>query len=345
MPSDISMRDMLEAGAHFGHQTRRWNPKMRPYIYGAKNGIHVINLQKTYPMLRKALAYVTSIAARGDQVLFVGTKHQAREVVSDEAIRSSMPYVAHRWLGGMLTNHQTIKKSIQSIDDLDSMLAEGSVERLQKKEVLGLEKKREKLLQNLAGIRKMNSIPKAMFIVDPSRERIALAEADKLSIPTIAICDTNCDPDSVTYPIPANDDAIKSIRLFARAVANACIEGRDQHQAALLAGHDKMEGVQIASSVDQQVEVIVRGKGPRTGRKSEEVAAAEVEKPEEAAVEEAAVEEAAVEAAPAAEEAAAEEAAVEAAPAVEEVAVEAAPAVEEVVAEAPEAPAEEPETK
>ncbi len=298
MPSDISMRDMLEAGAHFGHQTRRWNPKMKPYIYGAKNGIHVINLQKTYPLLRKALAYVTSVAARGEQVLFVGTKHQAREVVTDEAIRSSMPYVAHRWLGGMLTNHQTIKKSIQSIDDLDSMLAEGSVERLQKKEVLLLEKKREKLLMNLAGIRKMGGVPKAIFIVDPSRERIALAEADKLGIPTIAVCDTNCDPDAVHYAIPANDDAIKSIRLFARAIADACIEGREQHQAALIAGHDKVEGVSVASSGDQQVEVIVRGKGPRKGKKPEAVEVAVEEAPAEAAAEEAPKEEAAAEEAP-----------------------------------------------
>jgi len=347
---------MLEAGAHFGHQTRRWNPKMKPYIYGAKNGIHVINLQKTYPLLRKALAYVTSVASRGEQVLFVGTKHQAREVVTDEAIRSSMPYVAHRWLGGMLTNHQTIKKSIQSIDDLDAMLAEGSVERLQKKEVLGLEKKREKLLMNLAGIRKMGGIPKAIFIVDPSRERIALAEADKLGIPTIAICDTNCDPDAVHYAIPANDDAIKSIRLFARAIADACIEGREQHQQALIAGHDKVEGVQVASGGDQQVEVIVRGKGPRKGRKPEVTEAAVEDAPveeagtEEAVVEEAPAAEAAKEEAPAAEaakeEAPVAEAAKEEAPVAEaakEAVAEEAPAAEEAPKE--EAPAEEPETK
>jgi small subunit ribosomal protein S2 len=343
MPTDISMRDMLQAGAHFGHQTRRWNPKMKPYIYGAKNGIHVINLQKTYPLLRKALAYVTSVAARGDQVLFVGTKHQARDVITDEANRSSMPYVANRWLGGMLTNHQTIKKSIQSIDDLDAMLAEGSVERLQKKEVLGLEKKREKLLMNLAGIRKMGGVPKAMFIVDPSRERIALAEADKLGIPTIAVCDTNCDPDAVHYAIPANDDAIKSIRLFARAIADACIEGREQHQAALIAGHDKVEGVHVASSGDQQVEVIVRGKGPRKGKKPEVAEAAVEEAP--AVAETPAVAEAPAEVTAAApvEEAPAE-AAAEAAPA--EAVAEAAPA-EAAVEEAPkeEAPAKEPETK
>jgi small subunit ribosomal protein S2 len=294
MPSDISMRDMLEAGAHFGHQTRRWNPKMRPYIYGAKNGIHVINLQKTYPLLRKAVQFITSIATRGDSVLFVGTKHQARDVVADEAGRADMPYVTHRWLGGMLTNHQTIKKSIQSIDDLDSMLAEGSVERLPKKEVLRLEKRREKLLQNLEGIRRMKGLPKAIFIIDPSRERIALAEADKLGIPTIAVCDTNCDPDAVTYAIPANDDAIKSIRLFSRAVADACIEGREAHQQALIAGHDKMEGVRVASTDDQKVEVIVRGKGPRKGKQEDAPVA-------EAPVAEAPGEAAPVEAAPEAE--------------------------------------------
>ena len=262
MPVEISMRDMLEAGAHFGHQTRRWNPKMKPFIYGAKNGIHVINLQKTYPLLMKALQFVTATVARGDQVLFVGTKHQAREVVSEEAQRCDMPYVTYRWLGGMLTNIVTIRKSIQSIEELDLMLAEGSVERLQKKEVLRLEKRREKLLTNLQGIRGMNGLPKVLFIVDPMREKIALAEARKLNIPTVAICDSNCDPEEIDCPIPANDDAIKSIRLFARAVAEACLEGREEHKQRLIGGADKVDGVQVGEA-DEKIEVIVRGKGLR----------------------------------------------------------------------------------
>jgi len=337
MSVEIGMRDMLEAGAHFGHQTRRWNPKMRPYIYGAKNGIHVINLQKTYPLLRKALGFVTSIVARGDQILFVGTKHQAREVVNEEAQRADMPYVTHRWLGGMLTNVITIRRSLQTIEDLDAMLAEGSVERLPKKEVLRLEKRREKLLRNLEGIRHMTGLPKALFIIDPMREKIALAEARKLGIPTVAIVDTNCDPDVIDHPIPANDDAIKSIRLFVRAAADACLEGREQHKQALIAGTDKMDGVQVGDGGgDQKVEVIVRGKGPRRGRKPADQPSApeQADQPAEVAEEGAPV----VEEAPPVVE--------EAAPVVEEappVVEEAVPVVEEPapVAEPPVAAAEE----
>ena len=351
MPIDVSMRDMLEAGAHFGHQTRRWNPKMRPYIYGAKNGIHVINLQKTFPLFKKAVQYVQSIAAKGDQVLFVGTKHQAREVVAEEAARSDMPYITHRWLGGMLTNITTIRKSLQTIEDLDAMLAEGSVERLPKKEVLRLEKRREKLLRNLEGIRGMNGLPRALFIVDPSRERIALAEAHKLEIPTIAICDTNCDPEVVDYPIPANDDAIKSIRLFVRAAADACIDGREQHKQALIAGSEKIDGFQVGdASDDQKVEVIMRGKGPRKGRKKpeEKDVPAETEAAPESPVEaEAPVVEATPESpvdaeAPIVEEAPVEAAPVEAeAPIVEEALVEAAPVEAEAPVAKPEADNEE----
>ncbi len=255
---EISMRDMLEAGAHFGHQTRRWNPKMKPYIYGAKNGIHVINLQKSYPLYRKAVQFVKQVVSRGDQVLFVGTKQQAQDVVKEEARRAGMPFVTHRWLGGMLTNATTIRRSIQSIDELDARLAEGSVERLPKKEVLQLERRREKLLQNLEGIRDMKGLPRAIFIIDPTRERIAVAEAGTLRIPTVGMVDTNCDPDSIDYPIPANDDAIKSIRLFTAAIADACIEGREQHKQVIIAGTDK-----AGTAEDSNVEVIVRRKGPR----------------------------------------------------------------------------------
>jgi len=312
---------------------------MRPYIYGAKNGIHVINLQKTYPLLKKALLFVSGVVAKGDQILFVGTKHQAREVVAEEATRADMPFVTHRWLGGMLTNVTTIRKSLQTIDDLDAMLAEGSVERLPKKEVLRLEKRREKLLRNLEGFRHMRGLPKALFIIDPMRERIALAEAIKLGIATVAIVDTNCDPEVVDYPIPANDDAIKSIRLFARAVADAVIEGREQHKQAVLAGAGA-EGFQVGDAEgDPAVEVIVRGKGPRKSRKPADAPAdAEPEAEEAAPVEAEAVPPVAEE--PAAEEPAAEEPSVEE-PAAEEPAAE-EPAAEEPAAEEP--AAEEPET-
>jgi len=288
MAVEISMRDMLAAGAHFGHQTRRWNPKMKPYIYGAKNGIHVINLQKTYPLLMKAMTFLSEAVGRGDQVLFVGTKHQAREVVREEALRADMPYVTYRWLGGMLTNIATIRRSLQSIDDLDAMLAEGSVERLPKKEVLRLETKRERLLRNLAGIRELKGLPKALFVVDPVREKIALAEAQRLGIPIVAITDTNCDPEAVDYPIPANDDAIKSIRLFVRAAADACLEGREQHKQALIAGTDKVHVAGGAEGGDEKVEVIMRGKGPRRPRKP--AATAPAAAPEAAAPEAAAPE-------------------------------------------------------
>ncbi len=282
MAVEISMRDMLEAGAHFGHQTRRWNPKMKPYIYGAKNGIHVINLQKTYPLLKKAIEFISGVVAKGDQVLFVGTKHQAREVITEEAQRANMPFVTYRWLGGMLTNIATIRRSIQSIEQLESMLAEGSVERLPKKEVLHLEKRREKLLRNLEGMRTLSGLPKAMFIVDPMREHIAVTEARRLNIPTVAVVDTNCDPDEVDYPIPANDDAIKSIKLFVKAMADACLEGRETHQQSIIAVHDKVQ-VGGAEGDEQKVEVIVRGKGPRKPRRP---AAAQAPAGEEPAAEE-----------------------------------------------------------
>ncbi len=260
MAVEVSLKDMLEAGAHFGHQTRRWNPKMRPYIYGAKNGIHVINLQKTYPLLKNAAAFVAQAVAKGEEVLFVGTKQQARDVVAEEAARCGMPYVTYRWLGGMLTNHQTILKSIRGIEDLDARLAEGNVEKLHKKEVLHLEKRREKLLQNLEGIRTMKGVPGILFIVDPVREHIAITEAERLGLRTVAICDTNCDPEAVHFPIPANDDAIKSIRLFVHAIADACLEGREHHKQSIMAVNDKGSD---SMNEESNVEVIMRGRGAR----------------------------------------------------------------------------------
>lgn len=276
MAVEVSLKDMLEAGAHFGHQTRRWNPKMRPYIYGAKNGIHVINLQKTYPLLKNAAQFVAQAVAKGEEVLFVGTKQQARDVVAEEAGRCGMPYVTYRWLGGMLTNHQTILRSIRSIEELDARLAEGNVEKLHKKEVLHLEKRREKLLRNLEGIRSMKGVPGILFIVDPVREHIAITEAERLGLRTVAICDTNCDPEAVNYPIPANDDAIKSIRLFVHAIADACIEGRDQHKQAIMAVSDK--GADMGGE-ESNVEVIMRGRGARK-RPSETPSALVADAPE-----------------------------------------------------------------
>lgn len=239
MGTKITMRELLEAGVHFGHQTKRWNPKMRPFIYGARNGIYIINLQKTLPMYNRAVDFVKNVVARGDSVLFVGTKRQAQLVIEEEAARVKMPYVTHRWLGGMLTNFITIRKSIERIDEIDNLLAEGSVERLQKKEVLRLEKERFKLLRNLGGIREMNRLPGVVFVVDPKKEHIALAEARRLHIPIVALVDTNCDPEGIDFVIPANDDAIRAIRLFSHAMADACIEGRENHKQQVIRDFDK----------------------------------------------------------------------------------------------------------
>lgn len=239
MTTKISMRELLEAGVHFGHQTKRWNPKMRPYIYGARNGIYIINLKKTLPLYNRAVNFIKTAVSRGETVLFVGTKRQAQLVMEEEAQRAKMPSVTHRWLGGMLTNFITIRKSVDRIDGIDKLLAEGSVERLQKKEVLRLEKERVKLLRNLSGIREMNRRPGVLFLVDPRKEQIALAEARRLNIPVVALVDTNCNPDDIDYVIPGNDDAIRTIRLFANRIANACIEGRDLHKQSMIRELDK----------------------------------------------------------------------------------------------------------
>ena len=247
----VAMRDMLEAGVHFGHQTKRWNPKMKPYIYTARNGVYIINLQKTLRLFNDAVRFVQSLTTRGDLILFVGTKRQAQDVIEEEAARAKMPYVTNRWLGGMLTNFRTIRQSIERIDTIDTLLAEGSVEKLQKKEVLRLEKERDKLLKNLGGIREMGRLPSAMFVVDPNKEHIAVAEANRLGIPVIALVDTNCDPDLVDYVIPANDDSIRGIRLFAAAIADSCLEGAQMHKEDLIRGYDKdASGTQGAADTE-----------------------------------------------------------------------------------------------
>ena len=228
----FTLRQMIEAGVHFGHHARRWNPKMAPYIYGKKDNIHIIDLQKTYPMLYTALATTREIAANGGKVLFVGTKRQAQDIVKENAERCGQYYVNHRWLGGMLTNFRTIRKRIDRMDQLAKMKENGTFELLPKKEVAKLELEMEKLDKYLGGVKNMKTLPKAMFIVDPHKERIAVAEARKLNIPIVAIVDTNCNPDEIDYVIPGNDDAIRAVKLIAGAMADAVLEGKQGNQEA-----------------------------------------------------------------------------------------------------------------
>jgi len=224
-PPLIGMKQMLEAGVHFGHQTRRWNPKMKPYIFGARNGIHIIDLQKTVKLFDKAYGFIVKTVADGYSVLFVGTKKQAHDSVTEESERCGMFYVVNRWLGGTLTNFQTIRKSINRLKELETMKREGTLSRYTKKEALQMEKEMVKLEKNLGGIKNMDDIPGAVFVVDPKKEHIAVREARKLGIPVVAIADTNCDPDEIDYIIPGNDDAIRAIRLVCSKIADACIEG------------------------------------------------------------------------------------------------------------------------
>lgn len=225
--SNITMKEFLEAGVHFGHQTRRWNPKMKEYIYGERNGIYIIDLQKTLKLFKEAARFISDLAAEGKTILFVGTKRQAQEAIAEEATRCSMFHVNHRWLGGLLTNNATIQKSIQRLRELEEMSKDGRYELLSKKEVQRLERERKHLEQNLAGIKDMPGLPDALFVVDSSKEEIAVKEARKLGIPVAAIVDTNCDPDMVDYVIPGNDDALRAIRLFTSRIADAVLEGKD----------------------------------------------------------------------------------------------------------------------
>ena len=224
--ADVTMRQMLEAGVHFGHQTRYWNPKMAPYIFGERNKIHIINLEKSLPMARDAYAFVKTIVADGGKVLFVGTKRAARESIRTEAIRCGMPFVSHRWLGGMLTNYKTVRQSVKRLKVLEAMAEDGGFESLSKKEILGLTREQEKLERSLGGIKEMNSLPDILFIVDVDHEDIAVREARKLGIPVVAIVDTNCSPDGVEYVIPGNDDAMKAIGLYSTLIADAALDGK-----------------------------------------------------------------------------------------------------------------------
>ena len=228
--SSVSMKQLLEAGVHFGHQTRRWNPKMAKYIFTERNGIYIIDLQKTVKMLDDAYDFVREISAEGGEILFVGTKKQAQDAIKEEAERCGMHYVNARWLGGMLTNYQTIKKRIARLEQLNKMKEDGTFDLLPKKEVIKLEHEIEKLEKFMGGIKNMGTLPKAMFIVDTRKEKIAVAEARNLGIPVVAIVDTNCDPDEVDYIIPGNDDAIRAVKLIAGAMADAVIEGRQGEQ-------------------------------------------------------------------------------------------------------------------
>jgi small subunit ribosomal protein S2 len=231
---DIAMKQLLEAGVHFGHQTSRWNPKMKPYIFGARNGIHIIDLQQTVSMFKEMETAVRNLAASGGHILFVGTKKQAQDAIKEEAERCGMFHVQNRWLGGTLTNFSTIRQSIERLRKLEDMENDAKIaEALTKKEMLGLKREKEKLEQSLGGIKSMRKLPDAIFVVDPKQEEIAVKEARKLGIPVVAVLDTNCDPDMVDVKVPGNDDAIRAIRLFCAAIADAVIEGKTAYEQSL----------------------------------------------------------------------------------------------------------------
>ncbi len=231
--SAVTMKELLEAGVHFGHETKRWDPKMKPYIFGARNGIYIIDLQKTVQLFKEVYQFIRDIAAKGEYLLFVGTKKQAQETIHEQATRCQMFYVNHRWLGGMLTNFQTIKRSIDRLNKLEAMKNEEIYNLLPKKEVIELEKERNRLEKSLGGIKKMDRLPGAIFIIDPKKERIAVMEARKSGIPSVGIVDTNCNPDELDYFIPGNDDAIRAIHLFTSKIADAVIEGRQIYEKQL----------------------------------------------------------------------------------------------------------------
>ncbi len=237
----ITMKQLLEAGVHFGHQTKRWNPKMKPYIFGARNGIYIIDLQKTVNMARAAFRFVSEVTARGGSVLFVGTKKQAQDTIQEESKRSVQYYVTTRWLGGTLTNFKTIKQGIDRLKSLEKMAEDGTFERLPKKEVASLERERQKLERNLGGVKDMTRLPGCVFVIDPKKESIAVHEANRLGIPVIGVVDTNCDPDGIEFVIPGNDDAIRSIRLFTSKIADAAIEGAARYKASGAAERDQAE--------------------------------------------------------------------------------------------------------
>lgn len=234
-----TMREMLEAGVHFGHQTNRWNPKMKPYIFGARNGIYIIDLQQTVHMFSKAYRFLLDTVANGQKVLFVGTKKQAQEVVLEQANRAEQYFVNNRWLGGTLTNYRTIKASIERLQEIEKMATDGTFDKLTKKEGISLTREKQKLEKNLGGIKTMTKLPGAVLVIDTKKEHIAVAEANKLGIPVVAVVDTNCDPEEITFPVPGNDDAIRAIRLFIERCADACVEGNAIYQKSLSSRRDE----------------------------------------------------------------------------------------------------------
>jgi small subunit ribosomal protein S2 len=246
--ANITMKELLEAGVHFGHQTKRWNPKMKEYIFGERNGIYIIDLQKTLKMFKDASKFVQDLAAEGKVVLFVGTKRQAQDAIAEEAQRCGMFYINQRWLGGLLTNWITVQKSVKRLKELDEMATDGRYELLPKKEVIKLERERKHLQANLAGIKDMSRLPDAVFVIDSNKEQIAVREARKLGIPVVAVVDTNCDPTEVDYVIPGNDDALRAIRLFASKIADSAAEGRQ------LMGDKQMADLNMAAAEAQQAE-------------------------------------------------------------------------------------------
>ena len=250
--ASISMKALLEAGVHFGHQTNKWNPKMKPYIFGARNGIYIIDLQQTVGLFQTAYQFIADTVAQNGEILFVGTKKQSQESIREEADRCGMPYVNQRWLGGMLTNFATIKKSIDRLNHLDRMFADDSIKAFPKKEIMGLQKDRDKLLKVLGGIRNIKGVPKGLFVVDPKREQIAITEARRLKIPIVAMVDTNCDPDLIDYIIPGNDDAIRAIKLFSNKMADAVLEGKRKFEERIQAESDKVSGAGAGSEPGQR---------------------------------------------------------------------------------------------
>jgi small subunit ribosomal protein S2 len=307
--ADVTMRQMLEAGVHFGHQTRYWNPKMAPFIFGERNKIHIINLEKSLPLAREASAFVKATVADGGKVLFVGTKRAARDAVRNHAIRCEMPFVSQRWLGGMLTNYKTIRQSVKRLVMLEEMAAEGGFEGLTKKEILGLNREREKLEKSLGGIKDMKSLPDVLFVIDVEHEDIAVREARKLGIPVVAVVDTNCSPDGVDYIVPGNDDAMRAIELYAAVIADAVLDGKASLPEVVL-GEDEFVELDEEGNVKKSA-----GRKKKSGKKTSgkpgrkavvktkvSVGKADGAKPEEPKAEEAKAEE------PKAEEAKAEEA-------------------------------------
>ena len=281
--ASITMKELLEAGVHFGHQTKRWNPKMKQYIFGERNGIYIIDLQKTLRLFKEATQFVTELSSQGKTILFVGTKRQAQDAIAEEALRCNMFYVNQRWLGGLLTNFSTIQKSIKRLKELDAMATDGRYELLPKKEVTRLERERKALEKNLAGIKNMPGLPDALFVIDSKNEEIGVAEARRLGIPVIAIVDTNCDPDVVDYVIPGNDDALRAIRLFASKVADSVVEGQAMTKDAASAPKvQKEEPEEVEPTMGEIVAPFERTRAKRVETTSDDEEP--VETPNEAAM-------------------------------------------------------------